>query len=86
MNLESVHQIPEGSEDPASLIASVTSFEELYVAIDTIGNIKGSQQTYTPQELKNLIKLVESGYTFFLKDITRTYGVRDKITELMGIK
>ena len=123
----------------AEIIKSADNFEELYRVIKCIGPIRGTQETYSPQRLKDLIFAVRAiekqwtvrwknpegqmgvgtpaymapelkppkGSNFFLEDapsisfdqfeemsksgnslsyVTRTYGLRDKVKELLEKK
>lgn len=72
------------------LIADCNTFEELKECFDKIGNVKGTKKEYTPQRLKEkvdqLILLVaQTEFTKFVpfNNLTRTYGIRAKVIELL---
>lgn len=73
---------PDNVENsPEKLIADAATFEELYVALDQIGNIKGSNQTYSSEELKNRIEEVRVNGMYTA--ITRTHGLREKVHQML---
>lgn len=62
-------------------IHAAKSFDELYHAIERVGNVKGTQTTYSPSDLKDLVEAVRHGED--TRYITRSLGLREKVTELM---
>lgn len=52
------------------------------LATDVMGNTQGSQQTFEPAQLKQLINGVRSGKEP-IDSITRAGGLRDKVAELI---
>jgi len=79
----------ERQEDEAELASSIkkaTTFEELTKTLDDIGRIKKTDGTvYSADELIEKIEWVRSGQTF-PDVITRTGGLRAKVTELFAIE
>jgi len=63
-------------------IGDTTDFIQLFNTIDRMGKIQGSQQTFEPAQLKQLINGVRSGKEP-IDSITRAGGLRDKVTELI---
>lgn len=63
-------------------IGQCASFEELFVVLDAIGSIKGSQQEYSVSILKELIERARKN-PGYLSQITNTYGLRNKVIELI---
>lgn len=61
-----------------SLIRGTYTFEQLYVAIDKVGTVPGSQEEFTAEQLKDKIERVRKG-ELELNYITRTYGIRDTV-------
>lgn len=79
--LEGSNELSETEKQTA--IENSTSFDDLFTTIDRIGSIQGSDsQPYLAEELKDKIARVRSG-TLELKFITRTNGLRDKVTQLL---
>jgi hypothetical protein len=74
-------ELAEAEKD--ALVSSSHNFEQLYAAIDKIGKAKGSQETFTAEQLKDKIARVRSG-TIDLNYITRTHGLRDAVERLIG--
>jgi len=68
-----------------ALVEKTESFEELYAVIRQIGAIKGSKETYQPEKLIDLIEKVKEN-EFFISFITHTYGLKQKVKKLLGIK
>lgn len=76
------------SEDKYKAIADAQSFEELLAAMDQLGGIEGSKAAggkfHSAEDLKERINLARGGSRLFLEGITRTGGLRDKVTELLS--
>ena len=71
-----------------SLVSGADDFDTLYDVIDHICKIKGkivgvSGRSYTAEALVGIIKKVRAG-DFELKEVTRAYGLRDKVGELIS--
>lgn len=62
-------------------ISEAKSFEELFMAIDRLGGIQGSQKFYDANGLKEKIDQVRENKKLF-SSITRTGGLRGKVLEL----
>lgn len=62
-------------------IALCEDFNELYKVIKEIGNIQGSHNIYTSKKSIESIEIIRSGG--LLNYITRTYGLRAKVAELI---
>jgi hypothetical protein len=74
---------PEAAElNPEAAIRAATDFQSLYVALRSIGPISGSADSYTPEELIDLIESVRKKTTT-PGFITSTFGLRKKVQELM---
>ena len=69
---------PRSSKD----ILRARNFDELYEALNGMGEIKGTHKSYTSAELQSLINLVRAG-KLDLKYITRTGELRKKVKELL---
>lgn len=66
-----------------NVIASARSFDELIDAIDELGRIKGADgHVYSADDLINLIGKIKGG-ELSTDYITRTSGLRNKVTELI---
>lgn len=74
--------------NPKDKIASAQSLHELKEAIRWVWDIKGSTQIYTPEELTRLIDNVVNwdGKKYTLRQVTSTYGIRDKVQEIIAMK
>lgn len=73
-------------------IQSAHSFEELFAVLDQMdqedakfGGIVGSKKSYSGAELTAIIKLVRGDETL-LGEVTRTSGLRDKVSELLALE
>lgn len=69
-------------ERKAPTIENAKNFDELFEAIDALGEIKGSRRTYSAEELKRRINKFLAGETL-PTEITRGEGLRDKVVELV---
>lgn len=58
------------------------AWAELYAWIDEVGPIKGTQKTYSPEELKLLIDAVRGGGVD-INEITRANNLRDRVYKLL---
>lgn len=65
------------------LIQSVSDFDSLYEVLRSIGTVRGQVKDYTAERLIEKIEGVRAGTMTFI-DITRTYGLRDKVVGLMA--
>lgn len=72
MEAESEHELQ---------ILSCENFEGLYKALKEIGEIKGAK-TFTSEELIDIIEKIRNNEADVI-DITRTYGLRSKVKELL---
>ncbi len=68
-------------------IANCSSFDELYKVIDTFdggipGTLNGEKYNYPPNELKAIIDRARIR-KHLVNDITRTYGIRAKVIQLL---
>lgn len=71
-------------KDPKVLIAEAQTFDELYAALRTIGTIHGSNKMYDADYLINTIEGLRQGALLHsITGITHTYGLRDKVAELL---
>lgn len=70
-------------EDRFRAIFDAPSFEELFEAIRRIGVIKGSTQSYDPEELINVINVARSEKSV-RSQITNAYGIWDKVEKLIS--
>lgn len=68
-------------EDTVRAIADSKNLDELIIAVRNSGGIQGSGRLYQPDELVELIEGARST-RYALKEITRTAGLRDKVTDL----
>jgi hypothetical protein len=69
--------------DPISQIEKVKTFDELYSCLESMTDpIQGGHRTYTAEELIESIKQVVLGKAVS-ESITRTYGIRRKVEELV---
>ncbi|HEV8601145.1 MAG TPA: hypothetical protein VGQ87_00920 [Patescibacteria group bacterium] len=78
---------PEAGNNPEeelnkAAIASSTTFDELYQALEMLGGVQGSKQRHSAEELKATINLVRKGQERPIA-VTRSLGLRDKVTELL---
>lgn len=99
MNLEKLPQegdaqepiLPEAgakehsNEEPLPEIRDAQTFEELYAALDHIGELRGGDGAiYSVEELKQRIAAARRTKVAILLDmVTRTGGLRDKARELL---
>ncbi len=71
----------KGSEHELA-IGSTNTFDELFVVLDTIGSLEGSQTRYSAKDLQIIITDVRAG-TLDIGGVTRAGGLRDKVSELL---
>lgn len=64
-------------------IEDAESFDALYEAIRTIGEIQGTKKNYTPEQLVKVIERVRHGHRP-LEFVTRSYGIRDSVERLLA--
>lgn len=69
-------------QEKEKLIKDSLSFENLYRAISKIGIIRGTGAVYNPNTMIDLIEKVKGGQKN-INIITRTYGIRDKVKDLL---
>ena len=80
--------VEEGGEFDAQareLITNASDLESLCAAINEIGGVRGTLKDYSAEILIRKIREVQAGERT-LSYITRTYGLRDKVRELLNIK
>lgn len=68
--------------DKTSLIKECQTFDQLYDVLEKIGSVEGSKSNYEPHELINIIDKVRKG-ELTLEYITRTYGLREAVGNLL---
>jgi len=73
----------EKFEEAERLVSSASTFEELFQALRTIGEVEGSKQTYSPKDLITIINHVRNK-KLTPGSITRTYGLREKVIQLFA--
>ena len=71
--------------EKAQLIRTSNSFSELYQAIEKIGVIRGSQETFEPDRLINIIDRVRHG-KLTIDYVTQTHRIRDAVERLLENK
>ncbi len=86
------------AEQITAEIAAASSIDEIIQIIDNAGVLKGSDgETIDSEKLKDYIKNAELSVSrntsestiltkICLRGITRNYGLREKVKELLGIK
>lgn len=67
------------------LIRAAVDFETLYETIRQVRTIRGTGREYSAEKLIGYIEEVRKG-DMDINYITRTYGLRDKVQELLGVK
>jgi hypothetical protein len=75
-------RIEASDTEKEKTIRSSHTFEQLYSALDKVGSIKGSSELFQPEDLKSKIERVRAG-TLDLNFITRTFGLRETVAELL---
>lgn len=68
--------------DNEALIKGVSSFDELYVAINKVGSFQGSRFTYSADAIREIVDSVRSGASSST-EITRAYGLREVAERLL---
>ncbi len=81
-NIDSNKEENEKKEKEA-LIAAAKNKEDLFAALDKIGEVKGSSRTYSTEEIKDAIEALFAGVVIAGKGVTRELGIRDKAEELL---
>ena len=64
-------------------IKNCKDFYDLYEALEEIGEVKGSVDSYSPEKLKGIIENTRKDNAKKIQ-ITNTYGIRAKVMELLG--
>ena len=77
--------IKTGIEDPREAIEAAESFDDLYLAMDKLGNIRLGSEARTVKQEKAVIREVE-GEREIPRNVTRDFNIRDKVTELLRKK
>lgn len=72
----------ESDQSPENQIRESRTFDELYDTLDSLGRIHGSQGVYSADEIIGIVEKVRSG-ELTIDYVTRTYGLRDKVSELL---
>lgn len=85
VDIPPIEETTEHDRAYRELIQSASDFETLYETIRQMGVIRGTAKEYEAEKLIGYIDRVRSG-DMDLSYITRTYGLRDKIQELLGVK
>jgi hypothetical protein len=80
---QAAEQIPrvEPVSELASNIKDTKSFRQLFEVLDTVAGIRGSDQFYDTEYLKETIAAVQAGQD--ISTVTRAQGLRDKVAELL---
>ncbi|HNU95851.1 MAG TPA: procyclic acidic repetitive family protein, partial [Candidatus Magasanikbacteria bacterium] len=81
-NIDSNKEENEKKEKEA-LIFAAKNKEDLFAALDKIGEVKGSSRTYSTEEIKDAIEALFAGVVIAGKGVTRELGIRDKAEELL---
>ncbi len=63
-------------------IGSAKTFDELFIALDKIGSLEGSQARYSAEDLRIIIADVRTGESD-ITSVTSTGGLRNKVRELL---
>ncbi|GEM_PF-5221358 len=69
-------------ETRARAVAGAPTFDALYGVLEGFGNVRGGHREYSAQELINRIQTLRVGRSD-MSSITNTYGIRDKVQELV---
>jgi len=72
-----------GESSRFSQVRQVKSFDQLNHLIDRFGLVVGSRELFSPNKLKKIIEQVREG-NLGLEYVTRTYGLRAKVEELLS--
>ncbi len=63
-------------------IENATSFDALYEVIRSMGEIKGTRRSYTPEQLIKKIEQVRHGHRP-INFVTRSHGIRNAVERLL---
>ncbi len=68
-------------------VALCNSFEQLEEVLKELGNVEGSHREYAPEDniyrMKRLRELKKQGLGVDIRFLTRAYGIRAKVAELL---
>lgn len=64
-------------------IKDARTMEELFSIIDSLDGVQGSQENFSSEQLKDIIQKVQNE-ELNTSYITRSYGLRDKVEELLN--
>lgn len=70
-------------QDKGILIKNASNLAELYQVLESISVISGTKDSYASSELIEIIEGVKNK-KFPLEAVTKTFGLRDKVYELLG--
>lgn len=84
-DIQSIEGTTEQDSEYRELIQLATDFETLYAAIRKIDVVRGSEKDYSAERLIADINEIRQGNKE-IGHITRTYGLRDKVEELLKPK
>jgi hypothetical protein len=73
------------NKNAESIISSVNNFDELYVAVDSLGGLQGSRDFFLANKLKEIIDKVRSKNAS-VYDITNSAKLRDTVIRLMEVE
>ncbi len=79
-----VCKLNQSGEEKSMMVRRCGSIDELCNVIKEIGLVVGSSKTYSSEDL--IIRIQKARVDFYTKSITRTYGIRDKVDELIGLE
>lgn len=82
---EDIVVTPESSSkiDLTNIIGQAHTLEELFDILENVGEIEGKTGVYKSEDLVSQIQAVENKQAS-LETITKTFGIREKVLELLG--
>ena len=78
----SIEDSPNSLEKKGHNLERAESFDSLYEAIRSIGEVEGTQKTYSSEEVIKVIERVRHGHRS-IDFVTRSYGIRDAVERLL---
>jgi hypothetical protein len=77
-------ELPDRRDFPARLL-NAASPSDIFEALETVEGLQGSNQFYSKQELERMIRAVFQGEAR-IDSVTRTAGLRDAVSRILGSK
>lgn len=72
-----------GPESFEVSFTSAQSFDELFEMMRSMGDIKGSAETYPAEDIISIINVIRAGRTDLMISVTRSFALRETVARLL---